>query len=98
MEPGSIRADAVVDQSMKQLLKDNARFANEQPYSLQLEKALQRASPPAPLPDHFGARVVVIGDSGKGLRRLPAARLYPVILQMASATSHRQTGVMVECR
>ena len=31
MEPGSIRADAVVAQSMKQLLKDDARFSNEQP-------------------------------------------------------------------
>ena len=41
MEPGSIRADAVVAQSMKQLLKDDARFANEQPSPLQLEKALQ---------------------------------------------------------
>jgi len=90
MEPGSIRADAVVDQSMKQLLKDNARFANEQPYSLQLEKALQRASAPAPLPDHFGARVVVIGDFGKGPGGLPATRPSPVILQMALATSRRQ--------
>ena len=90
MEPGSICADAVVAQSMKQLLKDDARFANEQPSSLQLEKALQRASAPAPLPDHFGARFVVIGDSCKGPGRLPAARLSPVILQVALVTSRHQ--------
>ena len=90
MEPRSIRADAVVAQSMKQLLKDDARFANEQPSSLQLKKALQRASAPAPLPDHFGPRVVVIGDSGKGPGRLPAVPLSPVILQVAMATSRHQ--------
>ena len=62
---------------MKQLLKDDARFANEQPYSLQLEKALQRSPTPAPLPDSFGARATVIGNFGKGPGRLPAARLPP---------------------
>lgn len=60
MEPGSIWTHAVAAQSMKQLPKDDARFTNEQPYSLQLEKALQRAPAPAPLPDVFGARATVL--------------------------------------
>ncbi|WP_300730325.1 hypothetical protein [Pseudomonas sp.] len=75
---------------MKQLPKDDAKFANEQPYSLQLEKALQRAPAPAPLPDVFGARATVIGNFGKGPGELPATRLPPVVLQMALATSRRQ--------
>ncbi len=75
---------------MKQLLKDDARFADEQPYPLQLEKALQRSPAPTPLPDGFGARATVIGDFGKGPGGLPSTRLSPVILQMALATGRRQ--------
>ena len=90
MESGSIRADAVVTQSMKQPLKDDARFANEQPYSHQLEKAFQRSPAPTSLPGGFSARITVIGDFGKGPGGLPATRLSPVIVQMAMATSRRQ--------
>lgn len=79
MEPGSIRAEIVGAQRMKQSL-DNKRFANEHSHPLQPQKALQRTPAPAPLPDSFGYRTAVVGDSGKSPGGLPAARLPTVIL------------------
>lgn len=79
MECGSIGADVVGVQRMKQSL-DNKRFANEHSHPLQPQKAIQRTAPAVPLPDNFGCRTTVIGDSGKSPGRLPAARLPAVIL------------------
>lgn len=79
MEPGSIRAKIVGAQRMKQSL-DNKRFASEHSHPLQPQKALQRTDPAVSLPDNFGYRTTVIGDSGKSPGGLPAARLPAVIL------------------